>query len=230
MAIAFDANLGNVTNSTTLTTGAAAASNSRIILAAWWYGTQTMSASWSNAGLSWVRDVAFAATIDGGSNLAFASADAPSGLSSSTVLTPSFSATPAFGPGLAAVSFTGLGTGTSGYVDTTASGVEDFNASWTTGNLVTTMADTLLLCISVGPGASGNTAGGSNTEIHDWITEGTNRAATEYRIVSSASTYTMTGTWAGGPSFQANVALAYEAGGAPPTPPTPLYHTTGNRW
>lgn len=219
MALAFDASLGTVTNSGTLTTSAAAASGSRVILFAWWFGTQTMNASGSwGGGLSWVRDHTFRGTIAGDQNIAIASADAPSGLASSTAITPGFSATPDFGPGLAAVSFTGVETGASGYVDVTSTGKEDFEETWTTNNLVTTNADDLLIGLSAvdfTPGA--HTATAPASEIHEWNLEGAQYGASVYRIVASTSTYQVGGVWSAVVAFQHNIGVAYKASaGAPP--------------
>lgn len=213
MALAFDANLGTVTDTATLTTSAAAASASRVFMFVWWFGTQTATGA-SGGSLTWVVDHQFRGSNGGDQNIAVISADAPSGLASSTVLTPSFSATPSFGPGIAAASFTGAETGASGYVDVTSTGKDDFEEAWTTNNLVTTNADDLLLALSLGDGSSGNTAATDYTEIHDWIAEGSQRCATVYRIVAATSTYTPGGTWAGTVNFQTNIGVAYKAAGA----------------
>ena len=212
MAIAFDANLGNVTNSASLTTSAAAAASTRVFLFVWWFDASGTLTGVSGGGLTWVVDHQFASSIDPGARIGIASADAPSGLASSTVITPSFSTAPDFGPGIAAASFTGVATGSSGYIDTTSTGKDDTEETWTTNNLATTLADTLLVAISAAPDGTSNTATGPATEIHDWTAEGTNRAATVYRIVSSAGTYTIGGVWSATVFNQFNIGVAYESG------------------
>jgi hypothetical protein len=221
MAIAFDANLGTTTDAATHTTTAAAASGSRVFFFVWWFGDGQTITGASGGGLTWVVDHQAEYTASGDQHIAILSADAPSGLASSTVLDPTFSAGPDFGPGLAAASFTGLATGASGYIDATSTPKEDFEEAWTTNNLVTTMADTLLIAMSLGVDATAHAAATDYTELNtDWIAEGAQRVVAIYRIVSSASTYNPGGTWtaAGGVSSQHNLAVAYESsGGVSPT-------------
>lgn len=146
MPLAFDATLGTVTNNVTLTTSAACASNGFCVMFVWWFGTQTLNDTFSTGGLSWTQDTENRGTIAGDQNIAIASAQAPSGLASSTNLTPAFSATPSFGPGIAAFSFTGVET--SSPVDATSTFKEDFEEVWTTNNLVTATADTAIVALS----------------------------------------------------------------------------------
>jgi len=214
MAIALDANLGNATNSDTLTTTSAATSASRVILFAWWYVASGTCTGATGGGLTWVVDKQFKDTLDGGNHLAILSADAPSGLASSTVITPSFSVAADFGPGLAAASFTGLATGAAGYIDVTSTGKEDFEEVWTTNNLVTTNADDLLVALSFGSGGVSNTATAPAIEIHDFAGEGAEMVASVYRIVAATSTYTPGGTWSGTVGLQVNIGAAYKAAAA----------------
>ena len=222
MAIAFDANLGTVTNTASLTTSAAAAAGSRIVLAVGWNDpTNNLNATFSSAGLSWVTDKQYRAAYQ--QCCGIISADAPSGLASSTVITPSFDGAIDFGPGICAASFTGLEGGASGYLDTTSTAKDDFEEAWSTNNLVTTAADCLLFACSQVEPSSGNTASGSTTEIHDFVVEGTNRMTTGYRIVASAATYTLTGTWAGSASYQQNIGAAYKAASGVVVPAPTLF-------
>jgi hypothetical protein len=126
------------------------------------------------------------------------------------VLTPSFTAID-FGPGIAAGSFTGIATGATGYVDTTSTAVEDFNETWATNNLVTTLADTLLIGLSASSSATAHAATAPATELHEWVVEGANDGASVYRIVSAAGTYTLGGVWTGTVDYQHNIGVAYKA-------------------
>lgn len=223
MAIAFDANLGTVGNNATLTTSAAAASNSRIILFGLWNdATSVMTGGAWGTSLTWVVDKQYEDDVSGTNyHLAIASADAPSGLASSTSITPTFDSAVDFGPGFAAVSFTGLETGASGYVDVTSNGKSDFEEVWTTNNLVTTNADDLLVGFSVQADLTAHAAAANHTEIHEWTPEGSNEGATVYRIVASTGTYNPGGTWSAGSVFyQLNIGIAYKAaaGEAPEVP------------
>lgn len=220
MAIALDANLGTVTNSDTLTTSAAAASGSRVfVFVGWSHATATLTGC-SGGGLTYVVDDQYEDTIGAETHIGVISADAPSGLASSTNIVPTWSTAPGF-RGLAAVSFTGMATGSSGYIDVTSGGKDDFAQDWETHNLVTTVADTLLLAMSCGPSGTSNTADTNYTEIHDWNFEGANDCATVYRIVSSTGTYNPGGAWSTGVSFQMNLGIAYEAAAGAPPPEGP---------
>lgn len=168
--------------------------------------------------MSWVTDFQYRAAYQ--QCCGIISADAPSGLASSTAITPSFDGAIDFGPGIAAASFTGLATGTSGYVDTLASpAIDNFNEDWFTEDMTTTTADCLLFGISQVEPSTGNTATAPAAEIHDWLIEGTNRMTTEYRIVSSASTYRLEGLWAGTVSYSQALGVAYKIASAPAAPP-----------
>lgn len=229
MALALDANLGTVKEAASLTTSAAAASDSRVFVFVYWFGTQTCTGC-SGGGLTWDDDVQVRGTVAGDQNQCIISAAAPSGLASSTVITPSFSATPSFGPGIAAASFTGVET--SSPIDATTTLKEDFEETWTTNNLVTATADTLLFGFSLSASNQTNTAATNYTEIHDWSPEGANKCATVYRIVSSAATYNPGGTWTGSVDFQQNVGIAYKAaaGGPPPEGPSIRVVQAGSRY
>lgn len=222
MAIAFNANLGTVTNAASLTTSAAAAAGSRVFVFVWWFDPTATCTGAGGGGLTWVVDKQGLGTLAGDQNNAIVSADAPSGLASSTVITPTFSAAVDFGPGIAAASFTGIATGASGYVDVTSTFKEDFEEVWTTNNLVTTNADDLLIAFSVSSSGASNTPTAPAVEIHDWTAEGSQRGASVYRIVSSTGTYTLGGTWAVSVDFQQNIGVAYKAelppAGTPPAP------------
>lgn len=209
MAIALDANLGSSSASTTLTTTSAAAASSRIIVfVAYADPTETCTGA-TGGGLTWVVDKQALAASQNGQVIM--SADAPAGLASSTVITPTFTGTGAdFVNTIAAASFTGLATGAAGYIDTTSTAVADFEEVWATNNLVTTNADDLLVAISSSIGVAGsNTPTAPAVEIHDVAGDGKN--ATEYRIVSATGTYTLGGTWSIAVGEQLNIGAAYKA-------------------
>lgn len=196
MAIAFDANLGSDVDGTTLTTTAAAAALSRVFLMVWHqHATATISGA-SGGGLTWVVD---RPSYNGGTShhITLLSADAPSGLASSTVITPTVSGGPAdFGPAICACSFTGLKGGASGYIDVSITDKVAFGVTtWTTNNYVTTNANDLLFVFDEGNGAASNAPDGNTTEIHDFVATAGPALGSGYRIVSSASTYTLGGTW-----------------------------------
>lgn len=210
MALAFDKSLGTLTSPGSFTTSATAVANSRIILFLWWYGNAQTLSSASGGSLSWVVDKQFEASADD-QHVAIVSADAPGGLASGTGISFTFSAGPDFGPAVAAASFTGVATGASGYLDTTSTGKDDFEETWTTNNLVTTNADDLLVAISMAVDGTSNTATAPAAEIHDWTAEGSQRAATVYRIVSSTGTYNIGGVWSTAVGEQVNIGAAYKA-------------------
>lgn len=220
MALAFDADLGSAASAASLTTSAAAASGSRVIVFLWWFdATANLTGGSWGGGLTWVADHQFRGSGGGDQCCGIASADAPSGLASSTSITPTFSAAVDFGPAIAAVSFTGVETGASGYIDVTSTGKDDFEETWTTNNLVTTNADDLLVAISVQDPLTDHAATSPATEIHDWLAEGAQNQATVYRIVSSTGTYTIGGVWSGGTvNYQNNIGAAYKAAGAAAEP------------
>jgi hypothetical protein len=220
MAIVFDATLhAGVTNAASVTTSAAAASGSRIFLFIWDYDPAAVCTGASGGGLTWVVDHTGNFSADGGTHVWILSADAPSGLASSTVITPAWSTGVDFGPGMAVHSWTGLATGASGYVDATSTEKNDFLESWTGNNIVTTTADTLIFGFSVGPAASQTHTAVTNwDERHDWFGEGNNRCAIVSRVVSAAGTYNPAGTWNITVDFQSNVGIAYKIGSTGPPP------------
>jgi hypothetical protein len=228
VAITFDATLGTpVTDTATLTTSSAAAAGSRVFVFIWWNELDGICTGMSaGGGLTWVVDHQYQVAFDTATCLAVLSADAPSGLASSTNLTPSFNTAPDFGPGIAAHSWTGVQTGASGYVDANTAGLQDFNETWATSSLTTTTANTLLFGISEGDSGTSNTAATDYTERHDWLAEGSHRVAVVSRVVTSASTYTPGGTWSTSVGYQMNFGIAYKEGvPAVVTPVTPGYTT-----
>lgn len=207
-----DANLGSATNSATLTTTGAAAPGTRVVLCLWWFEAAGTLSTVIGGGLDWVVDFQDEDASD--NHLAFASAYAPGGLESGTVLRPVFSSAVDFGPGMAALSLNDVGA--SGYVDGLSTPVDDFAEAWSTSGLSTTEAETFCLAISVATGGVGNSnTASTGTELHDFTAEGNNRMATVYSEESSSGAKTLAGTWAVTVSTQLNIAIAYKAGSGP---------------
>lgn len=213
--VELDANLGTVTNSGTLDTSGNAAAGARILVFVWWFGTMTLTSGSWGGGLTWVVDHQFRGTTGSDQNVGIASADCPSGWTSGTDIVPTFTATPSFGPGIAAASFTGLAGGSSGYLDDTAVGVNDIASLYETNDIVTTEDEVLVVSASVADGES-HVARLDGTEIHDFVAEGAQRLATIYEVQGIPGTLVLAGEWIPGVSFQNNIAAAYKpAAGAP---------------
>ena len=147
MALAFDANLGNVTNSATLTTSAAAASGSRVFVFVWWYdatGTCT-GAIGRRSDLGGGRPVREHAGRRPATRRSSPQTLLPGWRPRRSSL-PRSRPAPDFGPGIAAASFTGVATGASGYVDVIATVTRRTSTRrGRPSNLVTTNADDLLI-------------------------------------------------------------------------------------
>lgn len=218
MAIALDANLG--TNqltasgtSITLTTAAAAAAGSRVILMIGYFSGGTVT-SVSGGGLTWVEDMESTAASPG---LAVYSADAPSGLAVSTVLTVTFDAAVS-GRKVTGASFTGLAGGSSGYLSGTppATDTASGGTAWATPSHTPADADALLISlvfldIFV---ACTATVTSPALELHD-LQQGTaSMMVTGYRIVSSIASYSIAGTFSAAGNTHRHGIVAYKAAGA----------------
>ena len=224
MAIVFDGSIATpVTDTASIVTNAVAAAGRVWMGVGWNDPTATLTGA-TGGSLTWVVDHQDVwAAID--SNIGFLSADAPSGLASGVTLTPSFSDAVDFGPGICAFSFTGVETGASGYLDgTPPADKEDFSASWTTNNIVTTNADDVIFGLSTSDATSHTPIANYPEVVGDFLYEGSNRMVVVYRIVSSASTYNPGGTW-GSLSFQHNIGIAYKAASGAPPPEGPTLRT-----
>ena len=238
MAIALDTSLGTVggrTGTSWVLTTSAAAAVGRIILGVSWFTSTITVSSVSGGGLTWVIDKQSA--TDSGEMLAFVSADAPSGLASSTAITVTPSASLGNTSGIiTAGSFIGLETGASGYLtgtppapDTTFSG-----STWTSPNITTADADALIYAISANDGVTPfSSTATTGTELHDHHdSTATQTQTTVYRIVSSTGTYNCAGTWSGTLGENRRGTVAYKASvTAPPTDaPEKIHVLTGARW
>jgi hypothetical protein len=194
VAVALDQNLGsnsaNGLASVIVTTGATAAVGSKIFALISWFHASSAAVSMSGGSLTWsnLKQVA-----NGSDRFAIFSADAPSGLASSTAVT----ATTASGAGgvLAGLaSFTGLATGSTS--DTTNQGTGS-GTGWSSGAAAPSVTGYLLI------GGSGNEIGVSTTstavngaEIHDlWNSAAGQGLATGYLVAASTASQAITGTF-----------------------------------
>jgi hypothetical protein len=214
IAIAFDKNLGsngeNATSTTmALTTSATAASGTRIFLFADWNNPSRTLTSVSGGGLTWTVDVQNkdSSRYHG----AIASANAPAGLASATVITATFSGAVTHGL-IAAASFSGIAA--TSPVDITASNVQKTAPAWTC-SVVTTNPTDLVLAWSGLDTITTSTTTAPNSEIHDLSDSVYGESGTSaYRIDSTAGTKTVNGTWASSSGSTANIVVcaAYKGG------------------
>lgn len=199
MAIVIDkTNIGEVAINATattvdMTTSAAVASGGFIVLViGWWNNASQTLSSVSGGSLTWTIDK----QGNGGDNagLGIASAQAPSGLASSTTLTATFSAS-AGGRSLVGTSFTGVAT--SSPVDvTTGPTSPTVGTAWETAS-TTILAGSLFIAGSCEMDSDHtNTVTSPSIEAHDVNGgSGTFSCTTCYRIEASAGSYTIAGTW-----------------------------------
>lgn len=214
MAIAIDkASLGTNSGdpgSTTiaLTTSQAVASSGFIVLSVGWFNTGVTLSSVSGGGLTWTIDKQGQGP---GTNMnaALVSAQAASGLASSTSITATFSAS-AIARMIGGTSFTGVATSTP--VDTTdgPKSVTPATTAWTTNSVAISAGSVLIATAYAETTNSSSTVTSPSIEALDWNYAGGVTQTTCYRIESSASSYTVAGTWA--TSMQSDtVAVAYLA-------------------
>ena len=193
--IAFDSNLGtkneNVASATmTLTTTGAAAAQGRVFLFVNWNHTSRTLTSVSGGGLTWTVD----AQVKDSSKYhgAIASASAPTGLASGTVITATFSGSVTHGL-ISAASFTGIAS--TNPVDRSGTSTQRGVAAWA-DSVTTTNANDLVLGWSGLDAITTSTPGAPNIEIHDFSNTVFGEAATSvYRIESTVGAKTVNGTW-----------------------------------
>jgi hypothetical protein len=213
-SIAFDKNLGTHPENAgganiKLTTTAAAAAHSRVIVFVDWNNASRTLTSVSGGGLTWAVDRQVKDTSN--YHAAIASADAPSGLPSGTVITASFSAGTTHGL-IAAASFTGIAPTSA--VDVANSATQSGVAAWSAG-VTTTNANDLVVGFSTIDANATSTPTAPNTELHDFGDANYFGWATSaYRIESSVGAKTVNGTWsrATGSTANSTVVVAYKAG------------------
>jgi hypothetical protein len=193
----------------TLTTSGPAAPGSRVFVYVLWNNaTQTFS-SVSGGGLTWTVDGQVRNTSD--YRLGIASAAAPLGLATGTVLTATFSGSVTHGL-IASASFLGLAA--SSPLDASASSTQGGVVAWS-ANVTTTNPTDLVLGWSTIDANATSTPTAPNTEIHDFGDANFYGWATSvYRIESTAGVKTVNGTWSRNTGATANgtLAIAYKAG------------------
>jgi hypothetical protein len=218
MALAFGADLGfgfaGSGSGTTVTfnTTAVVPSGGTIVAVVSMFNDATVTAS--GGGLTWATDYTFNSP-GSDRNAAMCSANAPSGLASSTTITITYS-TACFSRGVAGAYFTGVAT--SSYTDGGQGGEYDGNASWETATLNTTNADDLLVGMCWADFAAGatSTATAPFAEISDhYDATNDNSLTMTYRIVSATGGYIGSGTWSADVQWTALMG-SYKAGGPPP--------------
>lgn len=190
----------NATSFTVTTTGAVA-SGGLIIIGLGWFTTNGISSLvFSGGGLTWTTAVSVG-TAAGSDGCAIGWALAPSGLSSSTVLTANGTTGNAFNsPIMGVMSF--LGSATSTPTDGTSSKAAAAGNPWS-GNAITTTGSSDLI-IGVGWG-DGNTSATTDTPTSPWVAgpllsdSGVNGGVTalEYQLNVAAGNRSPGGTWAG---------------------------------
>jgi len=194
-----------------LTTTAAVPSGALIVLCiGWGSGSAVTLSSVSGGGLTWNIDKqqAYSGAIPWG--FAVVSAQAPSGLSSGTTITPTMSGS-IFGQLTAGSYCTGLAT--SSAVDVTA-GQGQTQDAWDTGSATTTVANTLVIGGSFRNGNNTNTPSGGATELHDFKLVAEDWAqCTEYKVLSATGSTSLAGTWttAAGTPDMVSAFVAYKA-------------------
>lgn len=216
MAIGTPVGIGTASTTTSsspaITTSGAAPSSSLVIAMFSWGATSARTLnSVAGGGLTWAIDqaTAYAGAIPWG--FAVCSAQAPSGLASSTTITGTLSGGP-FGTLMAVVYCTGLATATPKDV---SDGNGQNQATWDTTAQTTTVADTLVIGGCLTDGTKTNTASGGATELQDfqYATEAWSMC-TEYKILSSAASTSLTGTWTAGNTNKTSAFVAYKAASA----------------
>ena len=228
-SIAFDKSLGARTDNAAgttmaLTTNAAAVTGSRVFAFVVWNDAARTLTSVTGGALTWTVDVQ--SRDDNNDHVAIASADAPLGLASGTVLTATFSGSVTHGL-IAGASFTGVSAGA--FLDATGNRVQGAVTAWN-ATVTTTVPGDLVLAYSVIDANTTSTATTPNVEIHDFGDASYYGWSTStYRLAASAGATTVNGTWASasGAVGTVTVAAAYKpAGGGTPTPAVTLSPTS----
>jgi hypothetical protein len=225
VAIAFDQQLGNnhsnpAATTIALTTANTVASGGFIVMQVDWFVAAGTLSGVSGGGLTWSIDKQIK---NGSVSNALVSAQAPSGLAASTVITATLSAS-SVSLGISAISFTGVAT--SAPVDITASATST-STSWTGGTVATLNANDVVVGSCMGDDGSDTTSAPNGTWTEpltagDFNSAGNGDSYTMvYQIVSATGNYTPGGTW-GVTNTNAGVAVAYmqaSAAAAATSPP-----------
>jgi hypothetical protein len=214
MAIGTPTSIGtgsqNAGTSFGLVCSGSAPSNSLVIVMYGWGGsggTRTLD-SVAGGGLTWTIDhpQAFAGAIPWGFGIA--SAQAPSGATTPTI-TGTFSG---LLEGVMGAAYYCTGLDTAGSPKDVSDGNGASVTTWDTTATSTTFADTLVIGGAMHDGTTTNTATGGATEIDDfqYATDAWTMA-TEYKILASAQSASLTGTWAAGATDYVAAFVAYKA-------------------
>ncbi len=214
-AIALDKNLGtkfdNVgTNTITMNTAAAAAAGSRVYVFVNWNDPARTLTSVTGGGLTFTIDNQAKSTNDD-THAGIASAPAPAGLPTNTVLTATFSGVVGHGL-MAAGSFNGIAT--TSPLDGTGSFNQGAVAAWSC-NVTTTNPSDLVLAWSSIDANTTSTPTAPSLELHDFGDVNYYQwATTDYRIESTAGAKTVAGTFASTSLGTSNLVIcaAYKAG------------------
>jgi len=214
-AIALDKNLGtkfdNVgTNTITINTAAAAATGSRVYVFVNWNDPSRTLTSVTGGGLTFTVDNQAKSTNDD-THAAIASAPAPAGVPTNTVLTATFSGSVTHGL-MAAGSFNGIAA--TSPLDGTGTSNQGAVAAWSCSVTTTNPSDLVLAWSGIDANTT-STPTAPNTELHDFGDANYYQWATsDYRIESTAGAKTVAGTWASTSLATSNLTLcaAYKAG------------------
>jgi hypothetical protein len=221
MAIAVDQSTlgGDFTNdvsstaSIPFTTTNVVASGGFIVLLVTWHKGVTLS-SVAGGSLTWTIDLQGASTASNGS-VALVSAQAPSGLASSTTITATLSSASTGVQSICGTSFTGVKT--SSPVDVT-SALTDFTTTtaWTTAS-TTIAAGSVLVANAVQlTGGFTSTPTSPSIETHDQNAGvGSFSETSAYRIEAAGGAFTVAGTWSSSATGTA-AGVAYLAAAAAP--------------
>lgn len=218
MAIAIDvANLGEFASDTSgasvsCTTTSSTAAGSRVIVAGTLIFPNTvLSVADDGPGLSWAIDTQALITGPSQAQGFIASASAPGGLPSGTVITVTFSGSVPGGRSVVASSFTGIHP--SSPVDAISAQTETVaTTAWTTSSTAI-QSGSLLFALSIDfSNLFTSTPTDPSIEAHD-VGDGAGFAITTcYRIQSAAGTYTVAGTWSSACNGGV-IAVAYRSSG-----------------
>lgn len=198
------------------TTTSAVAAGGFIVLSVGWFDSAVNLSSVAGGGLTWTVDKqGRAAGGPGSSNAALVSAQAPSGLATSTTITATFSGTTPTARMIGGSSF--LGVATSAPVDTTNGpiGVNVAAAGWATGSTTIAAGSLLIATCYAETTNTTSTPTSPSIEALDWsIGGGGVTQTTAYRIEASAGSYTVAGTFAVNVQSDTNAVAYLEAAGA----------------
>lgn len=217
MAIAIDqATIGTGSTSgsgTTqvLTTSQAVASGGFIVLLVAWYGSGITLSSVGGGSLTWAIDAQGKNATDSSAGIAIVSAQAPSGLASSTNITATFSGTVS-ARGVWGMSFTGVAS--SSALDVAGTIQTAGTQAWSTGTLAGVQDNGVVVAGSWRTsGGESNTITGPAVETHDFELATTDDACGGYKILTTGGSVSVAGTWTGS-GTHSSIGAAYKVAAA----------------